>query len=304
MKYITLAVLCFISTLSFSQTETDDYEMSEAEIRVLMDSINSSFTYQYGMINLGDGLATINVPSGFKFLDGKQSNYILVDLWGNPPGEEPLGMLLPEDMDPLHDDFSYCVEITYSDDGYIEDEDAEDLDYDDLLEDIQNDMKAANPERIAQGYGSMELLGWASPPFYDKENKKLHWAKELKFEDYETHTLNYDIRVLGRKGYLNLTAIGDIDILEDFNRDRDNILKSVEFSEGNRYADFNPDIDTVAAYGIGGLIAGKILAKAGFFAVILKFWKFIAIGAVALFAGFRKKFFGRKEEEPQTPEAP
>lgn len=304
MKYVTLAVLCFISTLSFSQTETDDYEMSEAEIRVLMDSINSSFTYQYGMINLGDGLATINVPSGFKFLDGKQSNYILVDLWGNPPGEEPLGMLLPEDMDPLHDDFSYCVEITYSDDGYIEDEDAEDLDYDDLLEDIQNDMKAANPERIAQGYGSMELLGWASPPFYDKESKKLHWAKELKFEDYETHTLNYDIRVLGRKGYLNLTAIGDIDILEDFNRDRDNILKSVEFSEGNRYADFNPDIDTVAAYGIGGLIAGKILAKAGFFAVILKFWKFIAIGAVALFAGFRKKFFGRKEEKPQTPEAP
>lgn len=304
MKHFTIALLCLLSTLSFSQTETDDYEMSEAEIRVLMDSINNSFTYQYGMIDLGNGLATIDVPSGFKFLDGKQSNYILVDLWGNPPGEEPLGMLLPENMDPLHDDFSYCVEITYSADGYIEDEDAEDLDYDDLLEEIQNDMKSANPERIAQGYGSMELLGWASPPFYDQENKKLHWAKELKFEDYETHTLNYDIRVLGRKGYLNLTAIGDIDILDDFNRDRDNILKSVEFSEGNRYADFNPDIDTVAAYGIGGLIAGKILAKAGFFAVILKFWKFIAIGAVALFAGFRKKFFGRKEEEPQTPEAP
>ncbi|TYA89160.1 DUF2167 domain-containing protein, partial [Seonamhaeicola marinus] len=63
-----------------------------------------------------------------------------------------------------------------------------------------------------------------------------------------------------------------------------------------RYSDFNPDIDQVAAYGIGGLIAGKILAKAGFFAVILKFWKFIAIGAVALFSSFRKKIFGNKKE--------
>ena len=88
-----------------------------------------------------------------------------------------------------------------------------------------------------------------------------------------------------------------IDILYDFNKDRDNILASVDFTSGNRYADFNPDIDEVAAYGIGGLIAGKILAKAGFFAVILKFWKFIAIGAVALFGGFRKKLFGGSKGE-------
>ena len=143
----------------------------------------------------------------------------------------------------------------------------------------------------------MTLVGWASAPYYDEVDKKLHWAKELNFDGYDVNTLNYDIRVLGRKGYLNLTAIGDIDVLDTFNQDRDHILASVDFNDGHRYSDFNPDIDEVAAYGIGGLIAGKILAKAGFFAILLKFWKFIAIGAVALFSGFRKKIFGSKSEE-------
>ena len=38
-------------------------------------------------------------------------------------------------------------------------------------------------------------------------------------------------------------------------------------------ADFDSKIDNVAAWTIGGLVAGKVLAKAGFFAIILKFIK-------------------------------
>ena len=76
----------------------------------------------------------------------------------------------------------------------------------------------------------------------------------------------------------------------------------MEFNEGNTYADFDPDIDEIAAYGIGGLIAGKVLAKVGLLAGLLKFvkvigiglakfWKPIAIGLVALAAGLKKFFF-------------
>ncbi len=299
MKQLAWSLLFLIGFLSFAQTEDETVteDLSEEELKVVLDSINNSFTYQYGKIDLKDGLATLIVPDGFKFLDGEQSEYVLTELWGNPPGDDPLGLLFPEDMSPFHSEFTYCVEITYSEEGYIEDDDAKDLDYDDLLDEMQEDILAQNPSREAQGYEAMELVGWASPPFYDSQNKKLHWAKELKFDGYDVNTLNYDIRVLGRRGYLNLTAIGDIYILEAFNQDRDQILASVEFNEGHRYADFNPDIDEVAAYGIGGLIAGKILAKAGFFALIAKFWKFIAIGAVALFSGFRKKIFGGSKSE-------
>jgi uncharacterized membrane-anchored protein len=291
MNKLTLVLLLFFSIQMNAQQEADTLSFDLEAYQKAVDSINHSFTYLRGEVTLHDGLAILDVPEGFKFLDSEQSKRVLTDLWGNPPSE-PIGLLFPEDMTPMHDNFTYAVEIEYSEEGYIEDEDAEDLDYDDLLEEMQDDIKASNPERTAQGYPTMELVGWASQPYYDHKNKKLHWAKELKFEDTEINTLNYNIRVLGRKGYLNLNAIGDINMLSTFNADRDNILKSVEFTPGNRYSDFNPDIDKVAAYGIGGLIAGKILAKAGFFALILKFWKFIAIGAVALFSGFRKKLFG------------
>lgn len=292
------ALLCAVS--SFSQVDEEISEeiiidsLAMNQYQKVMDSINATFTYQYHEITLGDGLATLMVPNGFKFLDAEQSQRVLTDIWNNPPAPT-LGLLFPENMQPMSDDFTYCVEISYSEDGFIEDDDAEDMDYDELLKEMQDDIRASNPDRVAQGYDSYQLVGWASPPYYDKQNKKLHWAKEIKFDGYDINTLNYDIRILGRKGFLTLTAISDIDQLETFNQDRDKILASVDFNSGHRYTDFNPDIDEVAAYGIGGLIAGKVLAKAGFFALLLKSWKFLAIGAVALFSAFRKRLFGTKD---------
>ncbi len=296
-KLLTLVLSCLLSTLSFSQ-ETEEEFTKEQQIAYLqkLDSINKSFQYDYGKISLENGLAEIDIPEGYKFLNAEQSNYVLSDLWGNPPSEV-LGLLFPKNINPIDDNFTYAVEVTYSNDGYIDDEDAKDLDYDDLLEEMQEDTDAENPERKKLGYPEMELVGWASKPYYDVEEKKLHWAKELRFEGEEENTLNYNIRVLGRKGYLNLNAIGTIDILPEFKNDVDEILNSVHFTEGNKYADFNPDIDEVAAYGIGGLIAGKLLAKAGFFALILKFWKIIALGTVGAFSIFKKKIFGSKKEE-------
>lgn len=297
MKTTITLLLFFTLMISFSQESSDEITKEQQELyQKQLDSINNSFTYQYGKIVIENGLAEIDIPKGYKFLDGKQSKNVLTDLWGNPPSEV-IGMLFPENISPISENFSYAVEITYSNEGYIEDEDAKDLDYDALLEEMQEDANLGNKERKKLGYPTIELVGWASKPFYSENDKKLHWAKELKFEGDEINTLNYNIRVLGRKGYLNLNAIGTIDVLPVFNNDVNEILNSVHFTVGNKYADFNPDIDDVAAYGIGGLIAGKLLAKAGFFALIVKFWKFIAIGAVGLFSIFKKKIFGKKEEE-------
>lgn len=297
MKKLFTVLFCVSTILSFSQ-ENEEILSEEAQIAYFkrLDSINESFNYDYGKISLENGLAEIDIPENYKFLNAEQSKYVLTDLWGNPPSEV-LGLLFPKNINPIDDNFTYAVEVTYSSDGYIDDEDAKDLDYDNLLEEMQDDTSASNPERKELGYPEMELIGWASKPFYDADEKKLHWAKELSFEGEEINTLNYNIRVLGRKGYLNLNAIGTIDILPEFKKDVDEILNSVHFTDGNKYADFNPEIDEVAAYGIGGLIAGKLLAKAGFFALILKFWKIIAIAVVGAFTVFKKKIFGTKEEE-------
>ena len=304
-KFLVFLALGFIFNLNAQDEErvsflADSLNVDESvvreylEFRSYADSLDNSFSYIYDQVTIGNGIATVSVPTGYKFLQKEDAHTVLEDIWGNPHDPSLMGLLLKEDESPVES--TYGIEISYSEEGYIEDDDAADLDYDDLLKEMQEDVITYNPERIQQGYPEIELVGWASEPFYDAKNKKLHWAKELNFGGDETNTLNYNIRVLGRKGYLNLNVIGDIQVLPDVQENIDPILGSVAFNDGYRYSDFNPDFDDVAAYGIGGLIAGKILAKAGFFALLLKFWKFIAIGAIALFTGAKKIFFGKNKE--------
>ncbi|MDQ3292722.1 MAG: DUF2167 domain-containing protein [Bacteroidota bacterium] len=258
------------------------------------EQLEKSFTYETGTITLGDNLAKLQVPKGYKFLSAKQSRYVLNQLWGNPPDSSTLGMLFPEHDSPLTEN-TYAVEISYSEEGYIKDDDAQDLNYTDLLKEMQQDVKDANPERVQAGYPSVELVGWASVPFYDAQNHKLHWAKEVKFGGDTANTLNYNVRVLGRKGYLLLNVIAPMSVLPTVKKNIPGILGAVDFTTGNQYGDFNPDIDEVAQYGIGGLIAGKVLAKVGFFALILKFWKVLIAGATGIYYYLKKKLSGKKE---------
>ena len=51
------------------------------------------------------------------------------------------------------------------------------------------------------------------------------------------------------------------------------VLVLASFRDGARYGDFDPSIDQVAAVGIGGLIAGKVLAKTGLLVLALAFLK-------------------------------
>jgi uncharacterized membrane-anchored protein len=53
-------------------------------------------------------------------------------------------------------------------------------------------------------------------------------------------------------------------------RERSHLSK---FTQGSRYTDYVPSTDKVAAYGIGGLIAGGIAQKLGLFALAVAFLK-------------------------------
>ncbi|TGL18536.1 DUF2167 domain-containing protein [Leptospira levettii] len=255
----------------------------------------NDLNYQTGTVTIGDKLATIKVPKGFKFLDAKQSQFVLHEVWGNPLNEGILGMLFKSDQTPISDNFTYALTYSFSEDGYVSDSDANEINYDDLLKSMKEDISEGNEDRKKEGYPTMELVGWANKPYYDSSAKKLHWAKELQFEGDSVNTLNYNIRILGRKGILELNAISDIEKLKLVQSDIPAILASTEFNDGEKYSDYSPGVDKMAAYGIGGLIAGKVLAKAGFFALLVKFWKIIAIGAVAAL-GFLKKLFTKKAD--------
>ncbi len=253
--------------------------------------------FKEGEIDVPQAHARFHLQKDFRYLEQADARKVLEDLWGNPPDTAVLGLIVPKKPDLL-DDASWAVVVTYSDEGYVPDEDASKIDYDDLLSEMKQGTKDANAERKEAGYGAVDLIGWAVPPRYDASAKKLYWAKELAFEGSPGRTLNYDIRVLGRHGYLSLNAVAGMSELPQVRTGMQQLLPMTEFKEGSRYADFNESTDKVAAYGVAALIGGGLATKAGLFAKLgllaAKFWKLLLVGVVAIGAGVRK-LFARKE---------
>lgn len=254
----------------------------------------ASLHFQHGKIVLGDNLATLDLPEQLVYLNGVDAERLLSKGWGNPPSEPSLGMILPAGVSPLADE-SWAVTVEYEENGYVEDGDASDIDYSEMLGDMQKDILDGNQQRVAQGYDKIQLIGWARPPHYDAVAKKLYWAKELKFGDADHNTLNYNIRVLGRKGVLVLNFIANMDQLPTIENNLPSVLAMTEFNGGSRYADFNPDLDQVAAYGLGALVAGNVAAKFGFFAAALLLLKKFGVVLVAAAAGLFKVFSRKKK---------
>jgi uncharacterized membrane-anchored protein len=265
------------------------------------EEFEAKLGYQTGTVTIKGGLATIRMPASFRFLSPEGSRRLLVDAWGNPPGaaDDVLGMLIPTGASPLSDE-GWGIVITYDEDGYVNDDDAAGINYDKLLKQMQDETAAANQVRADEGFKAVKLVGWAEPPSYDAASHKLYWAKDLVFGSNTDHTLNYNIRILGRRGVLVLNAVADMNQLPVIKGETKNVLSAVEFNDGHRYADFLPGKDKAAAYGLAGLIVGATAAKAGFFKVllvgILGFKKVIFMGLVALAAALRR-FFVRKPPE-------
>jgi len=270
-----------------------DDAAKEAKRQQLINSLH----YQTGDVALAEADAHLHLQPGFRSLDQADARKVLEDLWGNPPDEDVLGLLVPDNAG-LDSDHSWAVVLTFSNkDGHVSDEDAAKIDYTQMLKDMQAGIHDANDERKKAGYGTLELIGWAEPPHYDVLTKKLYWAKELAFSDANGHTLNYDIRVLGRDGYLSLEAVSDMADQALVKEGMQQVLPMAEFDSGHRYADFNPKTDKLAAYGLAALVAGGIAAKTGLLAkiglMLLAAKKLVVVAFVAI-AGFVKKIFGGK----------
>ncbi|HTD29871.1 MAG TPA: DUF2167 domain-containing protein [Xanthomonadaceae bacterium] len=264
----------------------------------------ASLHFQQGDIAVPGASAHFNLGPEFRFLDKADTRKVLEQLWHNPPDDKVLGMVVPANTS-LIDDHGWAVVVTRTDEGHVSDADAEKADYAQMLKDMQNGIAAENPEREKAGYAQMTLVGWAAPPHYDAASKKLYWARELAFSGAMQHTLNYDVRVLGRTGFLSLNAVASIGDSAIVQSGMQRLLPMVDFDPGQRYADFNPSTDKIAEYGIAALVAGGIAAKAGLFAklgvILLAAKKFIILAFAAIAAWFKKMFGGKdKNKRPPT----
>ena len=210
-------------------------------------------------------------------------------------------MLYPTDASPVTQE-GWGIVITFDEDGYVDDQDAGSIDYEKMLKDMKATVEKGNKARAKAGYEAIHLVGWAQPPRYNEETHKLYWAKELAFEGAPEHTLNYNVRVLGRRGVLVLNAVAGMGQLAAVDATIPSVLAFTDFNEGHRYTDYVDGVDKKAAYGVAGLIVGAAAAKAGLFKGI---WlailglKKVLIVVVAAVAGFFKKIFRRKTPSAQ-----
>lgn len=244
-----------------------------------------------GTMQLGDGVASLRLPEGYVFA-GPRDTEELMRAMGNPPTGAEAGLVAPIDENK-----EWFIVFEYFPVGYVKDDDHGEIDAAALLESITRATDAANREREDMGELPLYVRGWFVEPHYDAQTHNLVWALEAQEEGELDRVVNYNVRVLGRKGYMSATLVTGKAQAAAEKAEIDRLLARFSYNEGNRYADFLPG-DKVAKVGLAALVAGGAgvaAAKLGFFAVLAKFfgkaWKLLVLGVVAV-GGVVKRFLG------------
>ncbi len=198
---ILFLILSLLITPAFAQ----DDELTPEQLEILEQIQADSIQGQSGIISLDMANCTLNVPSGFVFLDKEASKHLLVDYWDNPIDRVDgiLGTMVKQDAGIFYNVGTAYV-ISYDPAGYVSDKDAISIDYDELLKSMQEGIEEENKKVPTEQ--QWELLGWAWHPTYDNQKKVLAWAKHYRV-GRENEVINYDVRVLGKAGYVVITAV-------------------------------------------------------------------------------------------------
>jgi uncharacterized membrane-anchored protein len=195
------------------------------------------------------------------------------------------------------------VYFEYDDSGYVKDDDKDKLDAAKLLKAIKAGNDEGNKERKRNGNPPLIIVGWEQEPKYDEKTHNLTWAIRATSEGQPI--LNYNTRLLGRKGVMEVVLVCDPENLATILPTFSGLLGDYKFNTGESYAEYKPG-DKVAKYGLGALVLGGAAVGAAKFGllgpVILFFkkaWKLVIIGLVAVAAMFKKilnKITGNREE--------
>jgi uncharacterized membrane-anchored protein len=244
---------------------------------------------------LGD-VAHIGLPAGYEFMDGKTTRAFM-KATGQPSSGDELGM-----MSPTNGNWSIMFEFNAT--GYIKDDDKDKLNPDKILADIKRGNEEANKERKRMGSSPIEVIGWDQPPHYDEATHNLEWAIRGRSEGHDI--LNYNTRLLGRKGVMEVVLICDPEDLQKTLPTFKGLLSDYKYDTGQSYAEYKPG-DKVAKYGLAALVVGGAAvgaAKLGLFAWLAVFlkkgFKLIIVALVAIAAAFKKligKITGRAARE-------
>jgi uncharacterized membrane-anchored protein len=289
------------STAAVAQgPESAEQAAAKAQYEAQMKALEGAIHPQSGTVAIPQAKARLYLGDSYYFLPAEDARRILVEAWGNPPeaATNVLGMVFPKGRS--FNDGTWGAVLEYEDTGHISDKDASSQDYDSVLSEMKSAAEEENEARKQQGYSGSHIVGWAQAPTYDAQKKTLIWARDIEFEGSENHTLNYDVRTLGRSGVLSLNMVDAMPNLPMVRTAAAQLGSTVQFDEGARYADFNASTDKSAEYGLAGLVAAgaglAVAKKVGLIGILLLVLKkglvvLLAAGAGAI--AWVKKKFGR-----------
>jgi uncharacterized membrane-anchored protein len=259
---------------------------------VLFAQDDDPWFYGPGSMNLGNQ-AEIYIEQGYMFADA-QTTQMLMESMGNQVNGQEVGLVAP-----TAEGKNWFLLFEFNNVGYVNDDDKDDIDADGILQTYIDGTEEANKYRVEQGFSPLHVVGWSEEPRYDTVTNNLVWAILGENEDGE-QSVNYEIRLLGRHGYMSATLITDPSTLAADKIEAEQLLTGYQFNEGNRYAEFREG-DKLAGYGLTALIAGGAGAaavKLGLFKVLARAWKLVVVGFLAVIAFLKKLvsgLFGRPE---------
>ena len=229
--------------------------------------------------------AQVHVPAGYEFAGGNDTRLIM-EASHNPTSGKELGFLAPAGED------WYAV-FEFDDVGYVRDDEKNKLDADAMLESIKVGTEEGNKERVRRGWSTMTIIGWEQAPRYNETTHNLEWA--VRGESAGHPVINYNTRLLGRGGVMEVTLVTDPARLAVDLPKFKTMLAGFDFNTGQKYAEFRQG-DKMAKYGLTGLIVGgttAVLVKSGAFKWL---WKGLVVFVIFISGLIRKIFSSRNTE--------
>lgn len=264
-RYLGLLILLtagFVSAESPRVTEkpppTPDEISAAYGARVL--KVMDGAQYREGHQELPGGMAHLDLPDGYRCLGPEDARKLIVELWGNPPsaaGPALLGVIIPAG-EHLASPTSWVVVVSYDELGHVSDSDAGRIDFDGLMVHMKAAGAESNKARKASGFKTMDLAGWAVAPRYDRKTRALYWALRFTVARQPEDTINYDVRVLGRRGVISLNAIAGMSRVTDIEAASPALVSMVRFHAGHSYGDFDPSSDRHAGMALASLVLGGL----------------------------------------------
>ncbi|HEU0188092.1 MAG TPA: DUF2167 domain-containing protein [Gallionellaceae bacterium] len=252
----------------------------------------SKLAWQVGPgVGLIGDKATINIPEGYGFLNAAETKKFMDMNQNFSNGKEYL--LAPPGM-------SWFAIFSFNPVGYVKDD--ETVNANEILDAVKQGTETGNEERRKRGWSTMTVKGWRFQPQYDSQAKLLEWALLAKNDRDNTDVVNYNTRLLGRTGVMEVVLVSDPTTLDGAVGDLKKSLGAYSFVAGEKYSEFKAG-DHVAEFGLAALVAGgaaAVAAKKGFFAAIGAFlaatWKLIAAAFVGVFYWLRNLFSSKKDQ--------